>query len=135
MWEEGNAYQDKGMTNSSSQDLEKAIGDHERADRLKRNHIDKGNEYFGKKKYLDSLNEYQRVLEVDDKYSQAYYGKGKVFLAQKKWKESIDNLALAIKYNPESLDAYKAREKAYRNTNQLDKAENDRQKIQMLQKN
>jgi tetratricopeptide (TPR) repeat protein len=125
--ERGNAYQQRGLENSDSEDFQRAINDHEQADRLKKKYVDLGNKYLEQKDYISALSQYDRVLKIDLKYASCYYGKGKVFFAQKKWDDAIKQLNFSIELDAEVLDAYIARAETYRKRGKLNGSQADLQ--------
>ena len=121
----GSAFQNKGLENSDSEDLEKAIKDHEKADRLKKADVEKGNEFLGKKDYANALNHFERVLSVDNKYTPACYGKGKIYLAQNKWDIAIAQFTTVLENEPESIEAYLSRADAYKKRGEAKSSQED----------
>jgi tetratricopeptide (TPR) repeat protein len=87
--------------------------------KLVKSHLDYGNELLKQDKYDQALDEYNKVLDLGDKYnqntykekaetniSQVWYAKGKAEISNKNYEDALKYLDKAIEGNPEYGWAY-----------------------------
>ena len=77
--------------------------------------------------YLNN-NNYQKAISLNPDYTQSYLSLAQAYIANKDFSNAIDVLNKYLTYNKNSDIAYAMRAKAYLNTNNIDKAENDIEK-------
>ncbi|MFW6134269.1 MAG: protein O-mannosyl-transferase family [Elusimicrobiota bacterium] len=62
----------------------------------------KQNKYFNL-----SLNNYNKALKINPKFSQAYYNKAVLYWKKEEWEKVVKNLEYALKYDPENKNIMK----------------------------
>ena len=70
------AYQGLGFVKLKLKDYSSSISAYQKADKNKWNHQNLGKAFFGLGEYLNSLNEFNNVIEIDPKYKWSYHWKG-----------------------------------------------------------
>lgn len=59
-------------------------------DLLLKEHIPKGNEFYYKKEYQKAIECYEKALEIDPKYTDAWNNKGRSLYHLRKYKEALE---------------------------------------------
>ena len=91
-----------------------AIGFHERGNRYSRNGA-----------YERAIEDYNRAIEMDGAFAEAYYDRGFSFYEMARYEEAIADLTRAIELNPEAAHYYGQRSLVYLFTDRLDLAQAD----------
>lgn len=110
--EEGRLLIRKHKLEEAIKAFEKAIVDYKK---MKEAYISIGDIYQVYKDYQKALQEYSRVLEIDEKYAPAYFRKGHSYMGLKDWDRAIEEFSMAIKYKRDYTEAFDGRSQAYRN--------------------
>jgi len=87
-------------------------------------------EYLGN--YKKSLKDFQKTIEIDPNFSEAYYEIGKLFCGFGQFSISIDFFTRAIKIDPNYIYAYVARINAYNEIGESEKAQKDKDIVKNL---
>jgi len=69
-------------------------------------HFQEGVNYINKGDYKEAIEEFNKTLNIDPKYIDAYCGIGIAYINQKKYKEAIEALERAISLDSEKAIAY-----------------------------
>ena len=85
-------------------------------------HFEKGVDYINQGDYQRALEEFNRVINIDSEYVDAYCGIGIAYLNQKKYKEAIEAFEKATALGPDKPIAYYLLGKAYEETMNYEKA-------------
>ena len=91
-----------------------AVGFHERGNRYSRNGA-----------YGRAIEDYNRAIEMDGAFAEAYYDRGFSFYEVARYEEAIADLTRAIELNPEAAHYYGQRSLVYLFTDRLDLAQAD----------
>ena len=102
--------------------------------KLVKSHLDYANELLKSDDYDQSLTQYEKSIELAEKYNQedylakakknvpkVYYAKGKSFISDKLYKEAIKNFDEAIQRDPDYGWAYVRKAQSYMQLKQSDK--------------
>ena len=73
----------------------------------------RGEEYLKNEGYEQAIAEFDRAIELDSSYSEAYNGRGAAYAGLLKFQEAIDNYNKAIEIAPEFAAAYANRGTLY----------------------
>jgi len=82
----------------------------------------KGNQYLANHQYSEAIIEYQKALQINPYYKEAYLNLGNAFQAIQLFKEAISQYQKAIKLDKEYVDAYINLGQCYEKQNRLEKA-------------
>ena len=63
----------------------------------------------------NSINEFNKSIEMNEKNPEAYYNRSVAYYRQKKWKEAKKDIEKALTYNPKNEFYRKAYERFYKN--------------------
>lgn len=85
-------------------------------------HFEKGVDYINQGDYQQAIEEFNRVINIDSEYVDAYCGIGIAYLNQKKYKEAIEAFEKATALDPDKPTAYYLLGKAYEETMNYEKA-------------
>lgn len=85
--------------------------------------------------FLNSINYYQKAIELKPNYSQSYLGLGKAYADSKNYLKAIDTYNRYISYNKNSDIAYALRADANLNMNYIIEAEDDITKALNIEEN
>ncbi len=85
----------------------------------------KGRELFLKKDYDSAIEQFNKVIEMDEKFVEAYKIRGNCYLALKKNDEAVKDFSKAIELNPDNRGAYLNRSSAYKAMGKLPQAKSD----------
>jgi len=85
----------------------------------------KGRELFLNKDYDAAIEQFNKVIEMDDKYVEAYYLRAKCYSALKKNEEAVKDFSKAIELDPGNRSAYLGRSSAYKAMGKLPQAKSD----------
>jgi tetratricopeptide (TPR) repeat protein len=66
----------------------------------------KGNEHYCKKEYSEAIKWYDKAIELDPKYADAWYNKGNALNSLGKYEEAIENFDKALKIDPNYASAW-----------------------------
>ena len=69
--------------------------------------INSGIQYFENEDYINAIDSFDKVLEINPKNQRAYNYKGDAFFKQRRYKEAITSYDKALEINPEYLDVLK----------------------------
>jgi tetratricopeptide (TPR) repeat protein len=87
--------------------------------------IVKGRELFLNKDYDSAIEQVNKVIEMDEKYVEAYTLRGNCYLALKKNEEAVKDFSKAIEMDPNNRGAYLNRSLAYKAMGKLPQAKSD----------
>ena len=93
-----------------------------RKELLLKEHILKGNEYYYKKEYNNAIQCYDKALEIDANYADAWYNKGAVLGDLLKHNEAIQCFDKAIEIDPNNAYAWSNKGLALSNLRKYDDA-------------
>ena len=85
----------------------------------------KGRELFYNKDYDSAIEQFNKVIEMDDKFVQAYNMRGSCYSALKKNEEAVKDFSKAIELNPDNRGAYLGRSSVYKAMGKLPQAKSD----------
>ena len=85
----------------------------------------KGRELFLSKDYDSAIEQFNKVIEMDEKYVEAYNMRGNCYLALKKNDEAVKDFSKAIELNPDNRGAYLNRSSAFKAMGKLPQAKSD----------
>ena len=85
----------------------------------------KGRELFLNKDYDSAIEKFNNVIEMDEKFVEAYNMRGNCYLALKKNDEAVKDFTKAIELNPDNRGAYLNRSSAYKAMGKLPQAKSD----------
>jgi len=85
----------------------------------------KGRELFLSKDYDSAIEKFNNVIEMDEKFVEAYNMRGNCYLALKKNDEAVKDFTKAIGLNPDNRGAYLNRSSAYKAMGKLPQAKSD----------
>ena len=85
----------------------------------------KGRELFLSKDYDSAIEQLNKVIEMDEKYVEAYNMRGNCYLALKKNDEAVKDFSKAIELNPDNRGAFSNRSSAYKAMGKLPQAKAD----------
>ena len=85
----------------------------------------KGRELFLSKDYDAAIEQFNKVIEIDDKYVEAYSMRGNCYLALKKNEEAVKDFSKAIELDPGNRGAYVGRSSVYKTMGKLPQAKSD----------
>ena len=85
----------------------------------------KGRQLFLSKDYDAATEQLNKVIEMDDKYVEAYNVRGNCYLALKKNEEAVKDFSKAIELDPKSRGAYLGRSSAHKAMGKLPQAKAD----------
>ena len=85
----------------------------------------KGRELFLSKDYDSAIEKFNNVIEMDEKFVEAYTLRGNCYLALKKNDEAVKDFTKAIELNPDNRGAYLNRSSAYKAMGKLPQAKSD----------
>ena len=88
-------------------------------------HCNEGDSYYGRKQYGLALASYQKALEIDPSYDNAYYGLAFTYRAQGRLDMAIANYSEVIRLSPEYAQPYASRAALYQCMGLFDNAESD----------
>ena len=91
-----------------------------------------GNDYFQKGQYQLAFINYNKAIELDPFYSDAYNNRGAVYSDLKKYELAIADYNQAIKLDPSFSEAYYNRGNTYLNLKNIEKAKEDAKKAAEL---
>ena len=77
-------------------------------DAAKRKYVESGMKYMDEKKYDSAVIQFKKALQIDPRYSEAYYQLGEAELAQKHWAAAFKNFSVAIDQDPNNVKAHLA---------------------------
>ena len=86
-------------------------------------HFEKGKAYYEKGEYKEAVLELKNALQIDPKYSEAYYMLGLTSLKQKDFKEAFTNFSRAVEFSPDNLEARLELSKLFLAGKAIDKAQ------------
>lgn len=84
--------------------------------------FDKGLAYLDRKMYDDAIAEFNKAIEINPQYSDAYYNRGFSNAKRGNLDQAIVDYTKAIGFNPNDADTYFNRGLAYHKKNQFDQA-------------
>ena len=85
----------------------------------------KGRELFLNKDYDSAIEQFNKVIEMDEKFVEAYKIRGNCYLALKKNDEAVKDFSKAIEIDPNNRSAYLNRSSAYKAMGKLPQAKSD----------
>ena len=85
----------------------------------------KGRELFLSKDYDSAIEQFNKVIEMDEKYVEAYTLRGNCYSALKKNEEAVKDFSKAIEMDPNNRGAYLNRSLAYKAMGKLPQAKSD----------
>lgn len=85
----------------------------------------KGRELFNNKDYDSAIEQFTKVIEMDEKFVEAYNMRGNCYSALKKNEEAVKDYTKAIEMDPNSRGAYLNRGLAYKAMGKLPQAKSD----------
>jgi len=85
----------------------------------------KGRDLFLNKDYDSAIEQFNKVIEMDEKFVEAYNMRGSCYLALKKNDEAVKDFSKAIELNPNNRGAYLGRSSAYKAMGKLPQAKSD----------
>ena len=85
----------------------------------------KGRELFLNKDYDSAIEQFTKVIDMDEKFAEAYTFRGNCYLALKKNDEAVKDFSKAIELNPDNRGAYLNRSLAYKAMGKLPQAKSD----------
>lgn len=101
--------------------------------KIVKSHLDYGNTLFEQEKYDQALTQYDKAIELGEKYKQesyvtkaknnlpqVFYAKGKKFIKNKKFEEAISQFDKAIEKDPDHGWAYIRKAQAYQQLDKID---------------
>ena len=90
--------------------------------------------FFNLKKYEEALRDYDKIIELDDKYVDAYQGRGNALFYLKEYEKAFSDFNKAIELDIKYAPAYIGRGNVYFNDNNHEEALNDYNKAIELDK-
>jgi tetratricopeptide (TPR) repeat protein len=85
----------------------------------------KGRELFLNKDYDSAIEQFTKVIEMDEKFVEAYNMRGSCYSALKKNDEAVKDFSKAIELNPDNRGAYLNRSLAFKAMGKLPQAKSD----------
>ncbi len=85
----------------------------------------RGNRYSRNGAYERAIDDYNRAIEMDGAFAEAYYDRGFSFYEVARYEEALADLTRAIELNPEAAHYYGQRSLVYLFTDRLDLAQAD----------
>ena len=85
----------------------------------------KGRELFLNKDYDSAIEQFNKVIEMDAKFVEAYKIRGNCYLALKKNDEAVKDFSKIIEMDPSNRGAYSGRSSAYKAMGKLPQAKSD----------
>ena len=85
----------------------------------------KGRELFMNKDYDAAIEKFNKVIEMDEKFVEAYNMRGNCYLALKKNDEAVKDFSKAIEIDPYNRGAFSNRSLAYKAMGKLPQAKAD----------
>ena len=85
----------------------------------------KGRELLLKKEYDSAIEQFNKVIEMDEKYVIAYNMRGSCYSALKKNDEAIKDFSKAIELDPNNRGAYLGRSSVYKAMGKLPQSKSD----------
>ena len=85
----------------------------------------KGRELFLSKDYDSAIEQFNKVIEMDEKYVEAYNMRGSCYSALKKNDEAVKDFSKAIEIDPNNRSAYLNRSSAYKAMGKLPQSKAD----------
>ena len=85
----------------------------------------RGNRYSRNGAYARAIEDYNRAIEMDGAFAEAYYDRGFSFYEVARYEEAIADLTRAIELNPEGAHYYGQRSLVYLFMDRLDLAQAD----------
>ncbi len=85
----------------------------------------KGRELFLSKDYDSAIEQFNKVIEMDEKFVEAYKIRGNCYLALKKNDEAVKDFSKAIEIDPSNRGAFLNRSLAYKAMGKLPQAKSD----------
>lgn len=120
----GQAY--INAANATEEDITKAIGHLEAARERDSNspltNVILGDAYLKQKNGGKAMSAYDRAIQLDDKYTQAYLKRGQLYTSSRNFNEAQESLLKAIEINPNFAPAYRDLGELYYFAGQYDKA-------------
>ena len=86
---------------------------------------DRGNAYYGAKKYDEALADWNKAVELDENFHQAINNRGMIYRERGQVDEALKNLNRAIEIDPGFINAYFNRAGLYRDIKDYDKSIQD----------
>ncbi len=133
-----NTYTNRGLAYTNQKEYDKAIIDLNIAIGIDPNnantYTNRGIAHFNKEEYSKSLEDLTKSIELQPVNALAYYYRGRVFIALNIFDAAIVNLSKAIEIFPNYTDAYKNRSLAYGRIGEHEKARQDREKAEELER-
>ncbi|WXR62628.1 tetratricopeptide repeat protein [Peptostreptococcaceae bacterium AGR-M142] len=90
---------------------------------------------FMLERYIYAIEDYNKAIELDKNYVQAYYGRGIVYRIQEEYEKAIEDYNKAIELDENYVQAYYGRGIVYRIQEEYEKAIEDYNKVIELDKN
>ena len=126
----------RAMLSGAEEKTKEAIKDLERVVSLVPDHVeawcDLGGAYMLNKDYIRANDCFDKCIDLDKSYPDAWLGKGLVALEKKEFKRAIEFLNVAIKIDGKNLTALLARAEANFSSSQKQEAQGDIRKILSL---
>jgi len=123
------AYNNRGVVYTKSNQYENAIMDHTKAVEIdSKNAVaynNRGVVYTKSNQYENAINDYTKAIKIDPKNSVAYNNRGVVYTKSNQYENAIKDHTKAIELNPEDAEAYNNRGIAYYNIEQIDRSIKD----------
>jgi tetratricopeptide (TPR) repeat protein len=85
----------------------------------------KGRELFLNKDYDSAIEQFTKVIEMDEKFVEAYNMRGNCYSALKKNEEAVKDFSKAIEMDPNNRNAFSNRGLAYKAMGKLPQAKSD----------
>ena len=85
----------------------------------------KGREFFFNKDYDSAIEQFTKVIEMDEKFAEAYTFRGNCYSALKKNDEAVKDFSKAIEIDPYNRGAFSNRSLAYKAMGKLPQAKAD----------
>ena len=88
-------------------------------------YIDRGSEHYKKGQYDQAIVFYNKAVEINPEYDQAYFGRGLVYQSKKELDLALSDYSKAIEMNPNYSEAYNNRGSIYWNKGNQNQAFSD----------
>ena len=92
----------------------------------------KGRELFLNKDYDSAIEQFNKVIEMDEKYVEAYSLRASCYSALKKNDEAVKDFSKAIEMDPNNRGAYLGRSSVYKAMGKLPQAKSDELKASKI---
>ncbi|MCK9614063.1 MAG: tetratricopeptide repeat protein [Candidatus Omnitrophica bacterium] len=94
--------------------------------------LEKGKQFYEEHKYDEAITEYNKAIELNPNYAEAYNNRGVAYNVKGSYDQAISDFTRAIEINPSYAEAYYDRAVAYYWKHEPDKGWDDMQKAEKL---